>query len=289
MADSERTFRLTDGRDLEYAEQGDLAGKPILLFHGLPGSRLTRHPDGSIARVLGVRVYTFDRPGIGRSTFKPRRRILDWPGDVEEFVDAHGVERFAVLGWSGGTPYALAVAHALPKRVIRVGLVCPVTPLAGSALVRNLSPELRRRVRLGRVVPWAVRVLAVREARLFARDPEAALDRAFAGAPACDRVVLEDPELRQMQIESRREAYRQPAGLALDALLYSRPWGLDPAAVRVPTLLWHGDEDTVLAPELGRRLARMLPDCRATFVPGEGHMLCITRWGEILRELAHDA
>jgi pimeloyl-ACP methyl ester carboxylesterase len=280
------TFELADGRTLGWTEQGDPDGQPVLLFHGLPGSRLTRHPDGSIAQRLGLRVLSFDRPGIGLSTPQRRRRMLDWPHDMAEFADAQGIEQFAVLGWSGGGPYALAVAHELAERVTQVCLVASVTPLAGTALARHLSPNLRRRARLGRILPLLVQATVAWEARALARDPEGALRRAFARGPECDRAVLDDPELLRTLIESRQEAYRQGTrGVLADALLYLRPWGFDPADVRAPVTLWHGELDGTLAPELGRRLAATFPEADARFVPDAGHMLCLTNWQEILSQL----
>lgn len=281
------TFELPDGRRLGWTEQGDPAGHPVLLCHGLPGSRLTRHPDGAIAERLGVRVVSFDRPGIGLSTPQPGRRMLDWPRDVEAFADAYGLERFSVLGWSGGGPYALAVAHELPERVESVCLVSSVTPLAGTPLARHLSPGLRRRARVARVLPWLVAATVAREARALERDPERTLRRLFAGSPACDRAVLDDPALLRTLVESRREAYRQGTrGVLADAYLYLRPWGFDPAAVSAPVGLWHGELDETLRPELGRRLADALPAARTTFVEDTGHMLCLTHWEQILTAVA---
>jgi pimeloyl-ACP methyl ester carboxylesterase len=282
-----RVLRLTDGRALGYAEQGDPTGTPVLFFHGIPGSRLSRHPNGSIARRLGVRLITFDRPGIGLSTPQRKRRMLDWPRDIEEFADARGLDRFAVIAWSAGGPYALATARELPERVTRLGLVSPLTPLAGTAFVRHLAPDLRRRARLGRVLPWLVHVQAVRDARAFARNPEAFVVADLSKRPACDRAVLDDPSLRRMLIENQREAYRQGAtGIFVEALLYLRPWGFEPADVRSPVRLWHGDQDETLTSAMGRHLAAALPDCEATFVPDEGHMLFLTRWEEIIGAFA---
>jgi pimeloyl-ACP methyl ester carboxylesterase len=270
---------------LAFEEQGDPDGVPVLFFHGLPGSRLTRHPNAAIAERLGIRLFTFDRPGIGCSSPKRGRRILDWPDDVAEFADAQGLDSFAVFGWSGGGPYALAVAHSLPGRVRRVGLVASVTPLAGTDFVRHLSRQLRRRARVGRLAPALVRLAIAREVRAFTRDPARALSRAFADSPECDRAVAE--RFRDAFIEWRREAYRQGVrGVADDALLYLKSWGFDPADVRVPVRLWHGEQDPTLTIPLGRHLAQALPHCNATFVPGEGHLLCLARWKEILQEVA---
>lgn len=58
-----------------------------------------------------------DRPS-GSPTFQPNRRITDWPADIQAFVSHVRVSRFAVLGGSGGGPYALACAHALPKEML---------------------------------------------------------------------------------------------------------------------------------------------------------------------------
>jgi pimeloyl-ACP methyl ester carboxylesterase len=281
------TLRLRDGRVLGYAEQGDADGAPLLMFHGLPGSRLTRHPDGSIARGLGLRLVTFDRPGIGLSTPQPRRTMLDWPRDVEEFADAQGLERFDVLGWSGGAPYALATAHELPERVTRVTLIAPVLPLAGTRHMRQLALDLRWRARLARFAPWLVGLTIAYEARGFARNPERSMRGVFARAPACDRSVLDDPQLLAALISSRHESYRQgAANLLADALIFLKPWGFDPAEVQAPVRIWHGAEDETIAPLLGQRLADVLRGAEVTLVPGEAHMLCLTRWKEILAALA---
>jgi pimeloyl-ACP methyl ester carboxylesterase len=278
------TMRLRDGRLLGYAEQGERDGKPLLMFHGLPGSRLIRHPDASVAERLGIRLITFDRPGIGLSSPQPRRRMLDWPKDVAEFVDAQGIDRFAVLGWSGGTPYALATAHELPERVTRVTLVAPLTPLAGTEFTRELSPDLRRSARIGRMLPWLVLARLTRDARALRRDPKRALAAEYARGAAVDRLVLEDPELERMLIEARQETFRQGTrGIYTEALLYLRPWGFDPADVRAPIRVWHGESDETLSPTMGRHFAELLDGSAATFVPGEGHMLCLTHWEEILR------
>jgi pimeloyl-ACP methyl ester carboxylesterase len=280
----ESSLRLADGRMLAYAEHGDAGGTPVLFFHGLPGSRLTRHPDESVASRAGIRLFTFDRPGYGRSTTHPGRRIVDWAGDVEQFAREVGLQRFAMVAWSGGAPYALAVARAMREQVERVVLVAPVAPLAGTSAAHDLSPALRRRVRVARLAPWLVGLSVSRDVRSFARDPERALDRAFAGAPACDRDVLADDAIRAMYVESRAEAYRQgPRTVLQDALLYLRPWEFEVRDVETPVRIFHGEFDETIAPAHSRQLAALLPKHEATFVDGEGHMLCLTRWDQVLR------
>lgn len=282
---AELTLRLRDGRTLGYADWGDRAGRPVLFFHGMPSSRLARHPDESIARSLGVRLITVDRPGIGLSSPKPRRRIVDWPADAAGLADGLGLDRFAVLGWSGGGPYALACAHALGARVTAVGLVGAVAPLAGN--LDHLSPDLRRRARIARLAPILALPAIWNWERRVRRDGERFLEEEFAAAPECDRRVLDDPALRAMLLENRLEVCRPGrAGLWHDAVLLTRPWGFPLERIEHEVLLWHGERDESVRPEMGRILAAALPRCRVTLYPDEGHMVCLTRWGEILRTLS---
>ena len=65
----------------------------------------------------GVRLISPDRPGMGRSTYQPGRRLLDWPADVAHLTEALGIEQFAVMGWSAGGPYAAVCAAKMGGRV----------------------------------------------------------------------------------------------------------------------------------------------------------------------------
>jgi pimeloyl-ACP methyl ester carboxylesterase len=58
-----------------------------------------------------------DRPGYGRTSRRPDRRIADVVDDVRAVLEVVGWDRFAVWGGSGGAPHALAIAAGLPNRV----------------------------------------------------------------------------------------------------------------------------------------------------------------------------
>ena len=110
-----QTTTLPDGRTLAYAEYGDPDGRPLFFFHGFGGTHLGWGYLESNCDALnaGVRIISPDRPGTGRSTFMPNRQFTDWPADVTALADALGLDRFGVLGVSGGGPYALACAVAI--------------------------------------------------------------------------------------------------------------------------------------------------------------------------------
>src|SRR5918996_4665095 len=158
---SDRTIRLRDGRRLGFAEWGDAGGRPLLYFHGWPGSRVEGRLADETARSRRIRMIAVDRPGMGRSDFPPRRTLVDWPDDVVEVAAAVALDRFAVLGISGGGPYAAACAWKLSDRLTRAGLVSCLTPLdvpgatAGMGRRNRLSFQLVGRVAILRRVPFS--------------------------------------------------------------------------------------------------------------------------------------
>lgn len=118
---------LPDGRALGYRELGDPQGKPVLFFHGWPGSRIqVDYFTG--AATPGVRLIGVDRLGTGLSDFKPGSRLLDWPDDIAVLADSLGLGRFAVLAWLGGGAFALACAHRIPERLTVCGLIAGKGP-----------------------------------------------------------------------------------------------------------------------------------------------------------------
>lgn len=134
------TCRLPDGRTLGYAEFGCPNGRPLMWFHGFPMSRLDGWAADRIARRRGIRVIAPDRPGFGLSTFQPSRRIVDWPADVKALADHIGIKRFAVLGLSGGGPYAVACAYALPKQTMTAcGVLIGGPPVSDSHRIDHLE------------------------------------------------------------------------------------------------------------------------------------------------------
>src|SRR6201997_10959 len=108
---AEGRFYLPGDRRVGYAEYGDPSGPVVLWFHGTPGGRRQFPLVGRrAAEKLGLRVVTVERPGSGLSDPHPYRGVADWATDMAHVADALGAERLAVVGLSGGGPYALACA-----------------------------------------------------------------------------------------------------------------------------------------------------------------------------------
>jgi pimeloyl-ACP methyl ester carboxylesterase len=276
------TVELRDGRALGYEQWGRGDGVPILGFGGTTMSRLA-HLGDEAPEAAGVRLILVDRPGYGLSDFQPSRRILDWPGDIVQLVDALCLEQFAVFGMSGGGPHAAACAYALPDRVFALGLVSSPGPVWDRPELRYSLPPHRQPL-----------------IEVAARDPDEAarqlLDdcrrelEELAARPEDDAgwEVTANPAVNARFRASLFETLaRGPEGYAHDLfLLFVTPWGFRPEEISVPTLIWHGDRDEAVPLAVGEFFDRMIPRSSLHVLPGEGHLLLWSHAEEILASLA---
>jgi pimeloyl-ACP methyl ester carboxylesterase len=275
-------LELPDGRLLGYAEYGDPLGKPIFYFHGWPGSRLEARIAEQVAHQRQVRLIAVDRPGMGLSSFQPRRTLLDWPEDINRLADSLSLDRFAIVGVSGGGPYVIACASKIPGRLTKVGIVCGVRPVK-----RPAQTSTEQMLLFCQQVPWLMRLLLNREARRIRRDPAQALAQTVDQLPPADQAVFAQDQVRQTMMEDLIEAFQQGArGIVADGALYARDWGIDFDQIRAPVFIWQGEQDTTVLPRTAQLLARLIPTARVTFFAEEGHYsLPINRMGEIVEVL----
>ncbi len=242
---------------LKIDDVGDANGAPVLYLHGGGDSRLSRHPDDSIAASLGVRLVAVDRCGPARRFGTLRR----WAESTAAAVD---VERFGVVGWSAGGPHALALAAVAPDRVARVALVGSMPP---ADLVRELPRDVRTVMRIARISPR----FAARGLERWGRQPTPP-----TGDPACDAAYG----------GGRVEAFREGGlWLARELAYLGRPWGFALADVRAPVTLWWGRDDRVCPPPIGEAFAARLPQAELRLVEGT-HQLLFSRWRDILADVS---
>ena len=284
MTAADLTIELSDGRRLGYAEFGDRGGAPVIYFHGWPGARVEGRLGDDAARMSGVRLIAIDRPGMGLSDFQPNRGLVDWPDDVVELAATLGLGRFAVLGISGGGPYAAACAWKLADRLTGVGIVSSLAPFDVPGAIASMGRRNRFTFQLVRHLAVLRRILMARVARSVSRRPDLVLERGVEAT--VDKQYLERPDVRKILGESLSEAFRSGSrGPAWEMGLYTRPWAFRLEEIRAPVHLWHGEQDPNAPISMGRYLARSIPECRATFYPGEAHLHFVDRLPEILAAL----
>jgi pimeloyl-ACP methyl ester carboxylesterase len=238
------------------------------------------------ARRRGIRVIAFDRPGFGLSDFKPGRTIGDWPDDVVQAAAAFGFDRFAILGLSFGGPHALACALRIPERLTTVAIVSSVGPFQAPGATDGMGPSLR--VLLGSIRRFSgtARVAMWLATQVTRRAPAQFNWLQSRGAAQADQAVTASPSFKAYAARHVSEVFRQGSrGPAHELVLVVRPWGFRPEDIAMEVQLWQGEADVMVPPSMGRYLSEALPNCRARFCPGEGHLMLIEHMDEILSAL----
>jgi len=245
----------------------------VLYHHGWPGSRLEGCFAHEAATTLGLRIIAPDRPGYGESTQDRARTLADWAPDAAALADELGIERFAVVGTSGGAPYALACAAYLPDRVTRVCLVSAMGPVEDPLALKGFDPVRRLSLRLARRRSPIIRsVLHRAVGPLIARHADRFVALLANGCAASDRPVLALRDVQRQIAASFREGLRHGgSGAARDLELYAAPWALPLHRIAAPIDLWHGEDDRIVPAWIARNLVGYLRTVTPRYLVGEGH------------------
>ncbi|MGW4720638.1 alpha/beta fold hydrolase [Nocardia sp. NPDC004260] len=264
-----RDFVVTspDGQRLQCRVEGPENGTPIIQFHGTPGSRVDTAPPELLDQ-LGIRLVTYDRPGYGGSA-PPREgmTIADGARHVAAIADHLGIDRFAVVGRSGGTPYAAAAAALLPDRVTKAALLVPT---ASPALMKHRLHEGKTQQRgLDRPIE---QVSAERLAALRANptDPMTVIGIPFDQLGPGDQAIVRkhSQDLCAMYTEGMKNG---STGWVGDSNRKQLPWGYEYGDIQCPTMVWTGSEDGFTPPAHAESIAAQLPSGQLYTVGQVGH------------------
>lgn len=281
----EGTLELRDGRTLAWCEWGAVTGPPLLRLQGTPGCRLSGHPHREIWSDLGLRVVTVDRPGYGRSTPMPGRRLGEAVDDVVEALDQLGIERVHVYGRSGGGPHALALAARHPDRVVTVAIAVGAAPLtsAESTHLVQVNRAGWEAVQAGRQA--VVDYLTPLRAAILA-DPVRGFVDAVDDAPETDRQIMSDADWQRGMAAELQEALSPGVeGWVDDTMAILGQWDIDLASVRCPVTWYHGARDANAPLAAARRVVEQLQRGRLVEWGDVGHMVADRHERDILGAL----
>jgi pimeloyl-ACP methyl ester carboxylesterase len=299
--------QLPGDRVLAYEVCGDPHGAPVFLLHGTPGSRSGPRPRGIHLDLMGIRLITYDRPGYGESDRVEGRQVVDAADDVMALAEELGIERFAVLGRSGGAPHALACAARLTDHVTCAAALVSLAPRDAEGLdwfdgmVESNVREYRTACRAsdggagGDESNRLLTSMLCRNTSNLMTSASSFLQSVLASVmPDTDRRVISDPGIRASIVETYRYAVgsaknlesphgtshapttvngagRLLLGWLDDTLAFCRDWGFGPDEIKVPVLLWHGREDVFSPVSHSEWLAERIPDATLVVEPGAAH------------------
>ncbi|ORY01443.1 Alpha/Beta hydrolase protein [Clohesyomyces aquaticus] len=319
-ARQDQIFSLPDGRALTFAEYGSSTGTPVLYFHGFPSSRLEASATDKLALRRRLRIIAIDRPGFGLSTPQHGRTILDWVTDVQNFAAGMKIDRFAVLGLSGGGPYALACAYGLPRGMLTgIGLFASGPPWEAGVehleryrrvmgwLAKRMPGVLRRCLDgVVRVVRWIMRTgFVVRRVEGWLEKQAQIQEQKQKEEKGVEMEGIgEKGEGKMMSRSGKRspserredlyhlllnEPFRQGAGPTVQetVLLSSPDWGFRFQDVKceVPVRIWHGAKDANAPVSMIRYMAERLPNCIYREYEDDTHYTMFKHLEEALSEL----
>jgi pimeloyl-ACP methyl ester carboxylesterase len=236
-------------------------------------------------RDLGYVAYS--RTAYGGSDRQPGRSVTDCASDIGAIADQIGVERFYVIGESGGGPHALACAALLPDRVRAVALAASVAPIDAEGLEwrEGMSEGNLEELNATQKGPGALKEYleqAIREFRSVETVAQlrAALDKHLKES---DRAVFDSGFGAFLLTAWKRIAEDGIWGWFDDDLALYGDWGFEFDDVVAPVTVWQGDNDWIVPPSHGRWLAKKLPRADFRPVPGAGHISLVAgNYGAIL-------
>jgi pimeloyl-ACP methyl ester carboxylesterase len=239
------------------------------------------------ADALGVTLLVPDRPGFGTSTPAPAgHSIPDVGNDLLALVRSLEFRRFGILGQSGGTPYALALATAAGDSASGLAFIGAISPLGERDALQDVRGQMKMLFKLARRAPWLLRPLLGGVARKTLKDPDAAA-RAYAkGLPRADRDVLDDPAMWAIHAVTSAEAISSPEAFAREARMLARPWGVDLGRVTAPAAFWVGELDPTHPPVMSRRMAQRMGGAPVVVVPGAASFGMLPIFPDVLRHAA---
>jgi len=284
------TWTLPDGRVVEYWEGGDPTGRPVIFHPGTPASRWLGRWGHEAAAAAGVRLVSVNRPGYGGSTPVTTAPSLRATGQETAALAASlGMQAYAVLGISGGGPFALATAVADPESVRALGVVGGKgpwrlldEPVVGDREDREYREYLAQ-LDDGDVAGAraGVRSALGREMSVLRPLDDAARVDALLDEPASH--LFHDHAYRALWAANIAVVLDGLDGYVFDNLAWGGTWDVDPHAVVAPTVVWDGEGEGC---RLGRWYAELIAGSELVLFPGEGHLdVGDGHWPEVLTTL----
>lgn len=278
---------LPDGSKLSYSVFGDPSlNRTVIYFHGFPGSRIEAAGSHQKALAKGISIVALDRPGFGYSSFLPDHTPVSFVPRVAAFCDLIGITRFAVLGVSGGAPYALTCAAKLKARVQGALIVSGVSEYDPTDLDHQMTRVNRALLTLGRRAPRIASLIVRVLGRWWQARPQDMLRWMRVLLCLEDRKILRASGRASLLERNLSEALRQGTrGAALEFVRLCAPWDVAIEEIECPVQFMHGDEDWYVPISMARRSAQRVQRSEIQVFLGHGHFMALSNVAALIDAL----
>jgi pimeloyl-ACP methyl ester carboxylesterase len=278
-----------DGRRLLAEVAGPAGGEVVFAHTGTPEAGTVYAPKVAAGTERGLRHVSYARPGYAGSERQPGRAVADCAADVAAIAEQLGLERFYVVGQSGGGPHALACAALLPSRVRSAATLGGVAPrnAAGLDWLAGMGEENLQEFAAAEAGEAELRAFLEHDAAAFAAV-DAAQVREMLGdlVGDADKAVVTGEYAEHLAADFRAALASGIWGWLDDDLAFFADWGFELGSISVPVTIWQGDEDRMVPFAHGQWLAEHVAGASARLLPGEGHLsIEVSRYGEVLDDL----
>lgn len=279
---------LEDGRQLQYAEYGNLEGIPVFYCHCVviwPWWELSEKQQLSD---LDIRLIVPYRAGYGQSSFHQQASLNSYADDIKQLADALELPEFYILGFSSGGPYAAACAYHLKDRCAGLSLVSSIAPLDNLAELEMMKPAMSRLV-LG-FARFAKRLYTSFFKMLLKSiipNSKAYITNYISQWSPYDKNLIEQPHILQSIDESfLRVVNNGAAGLIHESTVIANPWGFLLSDLHVNTTIWRGENDLAVPPTLTNKFSS-ITNASIKIMPNCGHLHIADFWQDILKDLTY--
>lgn len=261
---------------------------PALLFHhGYASSGLAVPECAALLAELGLQVLAFDRPGVGASDVDEELSMESFAEDVQ--LAAHILRiptPFALAGWSGGGPYALAQAARLGPQVASVQLLSTVLPFGDQAAYEEVTLPWKAVRFLNDYLPLLGKAALAELSEQWQTRPDALIDQFFALQGPAEEAIGAQPYFHALLRDAAVHGFaHEGLGVYYDGRSLCKPTQFQLSAIQAPTTLWHGTADGIWEPGSLSYLTHHIPNARLRLLDGAGHMLYLEHWEAILRQV----
>lgn len=227
-------FKLQDEIEVSYYQYGAEAGYPIIIHAGAIGHYKFSQSMQELLVFFDFTFYVINRPGFeGSGIPRSFSSMLDWPDIVKHFIKLKNINKFGVVGISGGSSYAYSLAYSWPESVKGVWILSgmPDIHLPG---VLELFPQTFRD---------AIKSIQNKSTRQLQSETTIELLRLVQGLEMADADDDKSTITRQYYDLLNEQINNNSLGLVLGQKLLANQWGFSIRQISQTINVWHSKQD----------------------------------------------